>query len=87
MTIINILNIFSSLWLTYKTTYSIEYSKSISLFTIGESIIWNAYGSVTNLYILVTNEVIKNIIIFIFKIPLQIIQFINIKLLFLYRIN
>jgi len=45
------------MWLSVKTTSSVQNSKSISLITLGQNIIWDAYGCITNFFIMAGDDV------------------------------
>lgn len=55
--IISLLGIFSTIWLSIKTTSSVQNSKAISLITLGQNIIWDAYGCITNFFIMAGDDV------------------------------
>jgi len=55
--ITSLLGIFSTMWLSVKTTSSVQNSKSISLITLGQNIIWDAYGCITNFFIMAGDDV------------------------------
>lgn len=56
-TFIALLGILSTMWLSVKTTSSVQHSKSISLITLGQNIIWDAYGCITNFFIMAGDDV------------------------------
>lgn len=58
VTVVACSQIFNTIWLTYKISDSQTYANAISLFTILQNIVWNAYGCLCHFFLTVNYDVI-----------------------------
>jgi hypothetical protein len=57
VTLLAVSQIFNTIWLTYKTTNSQTFANSISMITILQNIVWNAYGCLCHFFLTVNYDV------------------------------
>ncbi len=57
VTLLAFSQIFNTIWLTYKISDSQTYANSISLFTVLQNIVWNAYGCLCHFFLTVNYDV------------------------------